>query len=90
MVQDSTQIAAENDRIAGVAQQAGEGGFGTPSPVDEQLRVALGKEQSNLTQTRLEHTLSSIEALPGIVSGYAGQEESHLDNGRHSVSNRSG
>jgi len=74
LVQDNTQIAAENDRIAGLAQQSGGGGFGTPSPVDEQLRVALGKEQSNLTQTRLEHTLSSIEAIARIVSGYAGRK----------------
>jgi VWFA-related protein len=74
MVQDNTQIAAENDRLAGLEQQAGSGGFGAPSPVDEQLRVALTKEQSNLTQTRLEYTLSSLEAIARIVSGYAGRK----------------
>lgn len=74
MVQDHTQIAAENDRLLALQQQAGSGGFGAPSPVDEQLRVALTKEQANLTETRLEYTLSSIEAIARIVSGYAGRK----------------
>ena len=74
MVQSSTEVEAVNDQLRSLAQQAGGGGFGTPSPVDEQLRVALTKEQSNLATTRVEFTLSSLEAIARIVSGYSGRK----------------
>ncbi len=74
LTNDNTQIQAENSRIESFQQMAGGGSFGTPTPVDEGLRVALGKEQSAIVDTRLELTLGSMEQIARIVAGYPGRK----------------
>lgn len=74
MVKDNTQISAENSDLLTLQQMAGGNAHGTPSPVDEQLRVALMREEGIMTNTRVDFTLSSMEAIARIVAGYPGRK----------------
>ena len=74
MVKDNTQIAAENSALLSLQQNAGSGGRGTPAPIDEQLRVALMQEQGMMTNTRVEFTLSSMEAIARVLAAYPGRK----------------
>jgi VWFA-related protein len=74
LVKNDQQAAGETDLLATMANNAGAGSYGTPSPVEEQLRVALFKENSHAVDERIRSTLSALQALARMVSGYPGRK----------------